>query len=191
MRESYLITMSLKANYNEKIKPELQKELGLKNVHAIPQLKKIVVNVGVGEAAINKHAIENVVADIQKITGQKPLICKARKSVSAFKIRVGLPIGVKVTLRGQRAYDFLEKLVTVVLPRVRDFKGLNASSLDGRGNLSIGLTDQTLFPEIEYDKIDKIRGLEISINTSAVDNMQALSFFKAIGIPFIVTDNQK
>lgn len=183
--------MSLRTNYNEQLKAALQKELNVKNVHAIPRLKKIVVNVGVGEAATDKHAIEHVVGDITKITGQKPLICKARKSVSAFKIRAGLPIGVKVTLRGQRAYDFLEKLITVVLPRVRDFKGLNASSLDGRGNLSIGLTDQTLFPEIEYDKIDKIRGLEISINTSAADNTQALAFFKAIGVPFIVSDTQK
>ncbi len=183
--------MSLRSQYHETVKAQLQKDLKIKNVHAVPELKKIVINVGVGEAAIDKKVIQHVVEDIAKIAGQKPLITKARKSVSAFKIRVGLPIGVKVTLRGQRAYDFLEKLITVVLPRVRDFKGLQEKSLDGRGNLSIGLTDQTLFPEIEYDKIDKIRGLEISINTSATDNTQALSFFKAIGIPFIVSDNQK
>ena len=177
--------MALKQDYIEKIKPQLHKDLKIKNPHAVPALQKIVVNVGVGEAANDKKVIDHVASDITAITGQKPMICLAKKSVAAFKIRKGLAIGVKVTLRGVRAYSFLEKLIKIVLPRIRDFKGLTTKSFDGRGNLSIGISDQTLFPEIEYDKIDKIRGLEITIVTSARNNEEAKAFFTSLEIPFI------
>ncbi|KXK09068.1 MAG: 50S ribosomal protein L5 [Microgenomates bacterium OLB22] len=177
--------MSLLNHYQTTISKQLQKDLAFSNVSLIPKLEKIVVNVGVGEASMNKNAVQAVVEDIKIITGQQPLICKARKSVSAFKIRKGLPIGVKVTLRGQRAYDFLEKLISIVLPRIRDFKGLSSKAFDGMGNLNIGLSDQTLFPEIEYDKIDKVRGLEITIVTSAKSDSAAKALLEAFKMPFI------
>ena len=176
--------MTFKENYYKKIVPELQKELGIKNVHAIPRVKKVVVNVGCGEASQNKNVIEKVSGDVSLITGQKPLVAKARKSVSAFKIRKGLAIGVKATLRGQRMYIFLEKLFKIVLPRIRDFRGISPRSFDGRGNLNIGLSDQTLFPEIEYDKIDKIRGLEITIVTNTDSDKDSMKLMEKLGLIF-------
>ncbi|OGK29462.1 50S ribosomal protein L5 [Candidatus Roizmanbacteria bacterium RIFCSPLOWO2_01_FULL_42_14] len=164
---------------------DLQKDLCTKNIHAVPRITKVVVNVGVGEAASNKNIIDKVVQDITHITGQKPVITTARKSISAFKIRKGLAIGVKVTLRGDNMYIFLDKLFKVVLPRIRDFRGIPETSLDKNGNLSIGVPDQTLFPEIDYDKIDKIRGLEITIVTSARISSDARKMFEKMGLVFM------
>ncbi|MCC7303834.1 50S ribosomal protein L5 [bacterium] len=175
----------LKTHYKEKIAPELQKELGIANVHQIPALSKVVINVGVGEATSNKGVVDKVVSDITLIAGQKPVVALARKSVSAFKLRKGLAIGVKVTLRGDAMYYFLEKLFKVVLPRIRDFRGIPETSFDGRGNLNIGITDQTLFPEIDYDKIDKIRGLDITIVTTAQNDQAAQSLCEKLGLVFI------
>lgn len=151
---------------------------------AVPEVKKVVINVGAGEAVSSKQAIERIVADLTLISGQKPVVTKARKAVAAFKIRRGYPIGVKVTLRGAKMYDFLEKFFKIVLPRIRDFRGIPLKNFDGAGNLNIGLTDQTLFPEIEYDKIDKIRGLEITIVTSAKDKTQGQALLESLGLIF-------
>lgn len=181
---------TLKNEYNTVIRKKLQKELKIQNAHAVPEIRKVVINVGVGEAVNNKNAVDRVAQDIALIAGQKPVIAKARKSVSAFKIRKGLPIGVKVTLRGDTMYYFLEKLFKVVLPRIRDFRGIPARSFDGQGNLNIGIEDQTLFPEIDYDKIDKIRGLEITIVTSTQSDAEAKKLFEELGLIFQeVSDN--
>lgn len=182
--------MTLKDFYNNTVKGELQKELGIKNIHAVPKIEKVVLNVGVGEASQNKKLIDQVVDELALISGQKPLVTHARKSVSAFKIRIGQPIGVKVTLRGKQMYIFLEKLFKVVLPRIRDFRGLRGTSFDKQGNLNIGITDQTLFPEIDYDKIDKIRGVEITIVTKGQSNEHARKLFEKMGVIFQSTDNQ-
>lgn len=182
--------MTLKDFYNNEVKADLQKELGIKNIHAIPKISKVVLNVGVGEASQNKKLIDQVVDELTLISGQKPLVAHARKSVSAFKIRKGQPIGVKVTLRGAQMYIFLEKLLKVVLPRIRDFRGLRGTSFDRQGNLNIGITDQTLFPEIDYDKIDKIRGVEVTIVTTAQNSDQARKLFEKMGIIFQSTENQ-
>ncbi len=176
--------MSFKNYYHEEVRSKLQKELGFKNVMETPKAKKIVINVGVGEAVSSKGVIEKVQEQMATITGQKPIVTKARVSVSAFKIRKGLPIGVKVTLRGQRMYSFLEKLIKVVIPRIRDFRGIADKSVDQRGNLNIGFTEQTIFPEIEFDKIDKIRGLEVTVVTDAQDHQKGKKLFEALGIPF-------
>jgi large subunit ribosomal protein L5 len=177
--------MSFKENYYKKIVPELQKELSIKNINAVPRVEKIVINVGVGEAITNKNVIEKVSNDLSLISGQKPQIALARKSVAAFKIRKGVPIGVKVTLRNKRMYIFLEKFLKIVLPRIRDFRGISPTSFDGRGNLNIGLTDQTLFPEIEYDKIDKIRGLEITIVTNSTNDEHSKKLMEKLGLVFM------
>lgn len=174
----------LQDRYNSDIKPKLIEELQVKNQFALPALKKIVVNVGVGEAVSNKKVIDNVVEQIELITGQKPVITKARKSISTFKIRKGLAIGVKVTLRGKRMYHFMDKLVNVVLPRLRDFRGIPHSSVDHHGNLNLGFREQTIFPEIEYDKVDKIRGLEVTIVTSSQNREYGRKLFELIGVPF-------
>lgn len=176
--------MSYKTHYFETTKPKLYKELKLVNIFSVPEMKKVIVNVGVGEAVSNKKAIEHVVSDLTAITGQKPIVTKARKAVAAFKIRKGLPIGVKVTLRRERMYEFVEKLFKIVFPRIRDFRGISPRSLDGSGNLNIGFPDQTLWPEIEYDKIDKIRGLEITIVTNTKDDTSAQRLFEELGLPF-------
>lgn len=181
--------MALKEDYYKKIVPELQKELGIKNVNAIPRVEKIVINVGCGEATQNKNVIDKVVSDLSLISGQKPMIALSRKSVAAFKIRKGVPIGVKVTLRNQNMYIFLEKLLKIVLPRIRDFRGIPSTSFDGRGNLNIGLTDQTLFPEIEYDKIDKIRGLEITIVTNSRNDDHSKKLMEKLGLVFMNNQN--
>jgi len=176
--------MSFKEYINKEINPKLMTELGIKNPMALPKVTKIVVNVGVGEAIVNKKAIEKVVEDVSLITGQKPVVTKARKSVSAFKLRKGLAIGVKVTLRGERMYSFLEKLIKIVLPRIRDFRGISNKNFDGRGNYNLGVSEQILFPEIEYDKIDKIRGLEITIVTNARTNEKGEKLLSLLGMPF-------
>jgi large subunit ribosomal protein L5 len=175
--------MTFKENYNQ-LKETLKKDLKIDNHLAIPHVEKIVINVGAGEAATNKKVLDKIVEDIALITGQKPVITKAKKSIAAFKIRKDLPIGVKTTLRGEKMYFFLEKFIKIVLPRIRDFKGISAKSFDGNGNLNVGITEQTLFPEIEYDKIDRLRGLEITIVTSTRDNDEAKKLFTLLGIPF-------
>jgi large subunit ribosomal protein L5 len=176
--------MLFKDYYYSEIRPRLLKELGLKNSFAVPKINKIVINIGAGEAVINKNVLVKISEQLNLICGQKSVITLAKKSISVFKIRKGMPIGVKTTLRGKRMYDFLEKLIKIVLPRMRDFRGIPTKSLDGHGNLNIGITEQTLFPEIDYDKIDKIRGLEITIVTNARDNYRGKKLFEALGIPF-------
>jgi len=176
--------MSFKEYFTKEIKPALMKELKCANVHAVPSFVKIVINVGAGEAVTNKGAIAKIQEQISLIAGQKAVITKARKSVSAFKIRQGLPIGVKVTLRGDKMYEFLQKLVTIVIPGFRDFRGIEPSVVDQHGNLNLGLTEQTLFPEIEYDKIDKVRGLQVTVVTTAKDKNEGMVLFQKLGIPF-------
>ena len=173
----------LKEKYNQEIKNNLQKKLGLSNVMEVPEIKKITVNMGVGEAVQDKKTIEKAVADLERISGQKVLITRARKSVASFKIREGMPIGVKVTLRRERMYEFLDRLINIALPRVRDFRGLNRKSFDGNGNYSLGVKEQIIFPEIDYDKIDKIRGLDISITTSANNDEEGLALLKEFNFP--------
>ena len=173
----------LKEKYNQEIKNNLQKKLGLSNVMEVPEIKKITVNMGVGEAVQDKKTIEKAVADLEKISGQKVLITRARKSVASFKIREGMPIGVKVTLRRERMYEFLDRLINIALPRVRDFRGLNRKSFDGNGNYSLGVKEQIIFPEIDYDKIDKIRGLDISITTSAKNDEEGMALLEEFNLP--------
>lgn len=170
--------------FNKEVKKKLQDELMLKNPMAVPSLKKIVLNVGAGEAVSNKNVLEKIQEQMSYITGQKPVITKAKKSVSAFKIRRGLPIGVKVTLRGKNMFSFLEKFIKIVLPRIRDFRGLSENNVDKSGNLNVGLSEQIIFPEIDFDKVDKIRGLQITIVTSAKSKNDGLKLFKTLGIPF-------
>lgn len=170
--------------YDETIVSNLIKELGLKNVMECPKLDRIVINMGVGEATQNAKLIEAAMGDLTIISGQKPVIRKAKKSEAGFKLREGMPIGAKVTLRKERMYDFLDRLVNVVLPRVRDFEGISANSFDGRGNYSLGLRDQLVFPEIEYDKVDKLLGMSITIVSSARTDEEGRALLKAFGMPF-------
>ncbi|MGL4653537.1 50S ribosomal protein L5 [Cetobacterium sp.] len=170
--------------YNETIVANLIKELGLSNVMECPKLDRIVVNMGVGEATQNTKLIDAAMADLAIITGQKPVVRKAKKSEAGFKLREGMPIGAKVTLRKERMYDFLDRLVNVVLPRVRDFEGVPADSFDGRGNYSLGLRDQLVFPEIEFDKVDKLLGMSITIVSSAKTDEEGRALLKAFGMPF-------
>jgi len=156
----------------------------LKNVMEAPRILKIVLNVGVGEAVSNKNVLDKVVEQLTTISGQKPVVTRARKSVSAFKIRKGLPIGVKVTLRNERMFSFLEKLVRIVIPRLRDFRGIQEKNVDQNGNLNLGFTEQTIFPEIDFDKVDKIRGLEVTIVTNARDHQRGKKLFELLGVPF-------
>ncbi len=174
----------LKDTYRNQIAPALLQELHYDNVMEVPRLVKIVVNVGVGEALQNAKALDAVVQDIATITGQKPIVTRARKSISTFKLREGNPIGVKVTLRGDRMWDFFDRLCNIALPRQRDFRGISADAFDGRGNYSLGLREQLAFPEIEYDKIDKIRGFEITIVTSARTDEEGYQLLKHLGMPF-------
>ena len=173
----------LKEKYNQEIKSKLQKKLGLSNVMEVPEIKKITVNMGVGDAVQDKKTIQKAVSDLEQLSGQKALITRARKSVASFKIREGMPIGVKVTLRRERMYEFLDRLINVALPRVRDFRGLNRKSFDGNGNYSLGVKEQIIFPEIDYDKVDKLRGLDISITTSAKNDEQGLALLKEFNFP--------
>lgn len=176
--------MELKEKYNKEIKAKLQKDLGIANVMAIPKITKVVINVGAGEAVTNKNVLDKITEQIGWISGQKPVITKARKSVSAFKIRKGLPIGAKVTLRGFAMFEFLQKLISIVMPRMRDFRGIDDSVIDSYGNMNLGFTEQTLFPEIEFDRIDKARGLQVTIVTTATTKEQGKKLFEAFGIPF-------
>ncbi|MEN6408189.1 MAG: 50S ribosomal protein L5 [Anaerolineaceae bacterium] len=174
----------MKELYQNELVSALQKDLGLENVMQVPQVKKVVVNIGMGEAMDNPKALEAAVNDITLITGQKPVITVARKSIANFKLREGRQIGVKVTLRGERMWSFLDRLMNIVLPRVRDFRGVSAEAFDGRGNYTLGLREQLIFPEIEYDKIDKIRGMEITIVTSATSDEGARMLLQMLGMPF-------
>jgi large subunit ribosomal protein L5 len=174
---------NLKQYYKDEIVPKLMKELGCKNVMEVPRITKITLNMGVGAAAQDRKAIEGAVIDMTAISGQKPVVTKARKSVAGFKIREGWPIGVKVTLRSQRMYEFLTRLVDVAIPRVRDFRGLNAKSFDGRGNYSMGLREQIVFPEIDYDKVEKLRGLDITVTTTARTDDEARALLRAFNFP--------
>lgn len=171
-------------NYNQEIKTKLMEELKTKNIMALPRVVKIVVNVGVGEAVSSKDVLAKVQEQMSMITGQRPVITKAKKSVSAFKIRKGLPIGVKVTLRGKKMNSFLEKLIKIVIPRMKDFRGLSEKNVDQHGNLNIGFPEQTIFPEIDYDKVDKIRGLQVTVVTDAKKNITGKKFFELLGVPF-------
>jgi large subunit ribosomal protein L5 len=174
----------MKERYQKEISPALMKQLGLTNVMEIPRVKKVVVNIGLGEALDNPKALDAAVVDLTAIAGQKPVITKARKSIANFKLREGRAIGTAVTLRGERMWSFLDRLMNIVLPRVRDFRGVSTESFDGRGNYTLGLREQIIFPEIEYDKVDKVRGLEITIVTSAQTDDQALALLQLLGMPF-------
>lgn len=175
---------TLKAKFAQEVAPALQKQFNYENVMMIPKLEKIVINVGLGEAVQNAKALDAAVSDITAITGQKPVVTRAKKSIATFKLRQGMPIGCKVTLRGERMWDFLEKLTLVALPRVRDFRGVSAKSFDGRGNYAMGLKEQLIFPEIEYDKVDKLRGMDIIVVTTAKSDEEAKALLKGLGMPF-------
>ena len=170
--------------YKQSVVPELVKEFSYKNVMQVPRIKKITLNMGVGEAVADKKQIENAVRDMTAIAGQKPVVTKARKSIAGFKIRDGWPIGCKVTLRGERMWEFLDRLIAVSIPRIRDFRGTNGKSFDGRGNYSMGVREQIMFPEIDYDKVDAIRGLDITITTSAETDVEGKALLKAFNFPF-------
>jgi large subunit ribosomal protein L5 len=174
----------LKERYVTEIAPALQKALNLQNVMQVPRLEKVVVNIGVGEALDNAKALDAAVGDMTLITGQKPVVTKARMSIAAFKLREGRAIGVKVTLRGERMWSFLDRLMNIALPRVRDFRGISPNSFDGRGNYTLGLREQLVFPEIEYDKVDKLRGMEITIVTTAKNDDEARQLLTMLGMPF-------
>lgn len=178
------MTVRLREKYQSEIVPALMQEFKYSSVMAVPRLTKIVVNVGVGEAVSNSKALDAAVADLTTITGQKPVITKAKKSIASFKLREGMAIGTMVTLRADRMYDFLDRLINLALPRIRDFRGISRRSFDGRGNYSLGLREQIVFPDIDYDKIDKIRGLEVVIVTTATDDEQAYALLKRLGMPF-------
>ena len=170
--------------YREKVVPQLRKELGIDNVMEVPKIVKITVNMGVGEAVADKKVIEAAAGDLAKITGQKPLLCQSRKSIASFKVREGLAIGCKVTLRGERMYEFLDRLISVAMPRIRDFRGVSPRSFDGRGNYNMGVKEQIIFPEIQYDQIDQIRGMDITITTTAKDDKAGRALLEAFQFPF-------
>lgn len=174
----------LKEKYQKEIVPVLMKELNLQNVMQAPRITKVVVNVGLGEALDNPKALDAASGDLVKITGQKPVVTKARKSIAAFKLREGRAIGTMVTLRGERMWSFLDRLMNIVLPRVRDFRGVSAEAFDGRGNYTLGLREQIIFPEIEYDKVDKVRGMEITVVTTAPTDDQTAKLLQLLGMPF-------
>ena len=176
--------MNLRETFNKELLPQLKDKLGVDNVMAVPKLTKVVINMGVGEALTDKKHLESAVNDLELIAGQKAVITKASKSVASFKLREGWPVGCKVTLRGDRMYDFIERLVNIAIPRERDFRGLNPKSFDGQGNYSMGIKEQIIFPEINYDNIDKIRGMDICINTSASNNEDAKTLLEALNFPF-------
>ena len=176
--------LAAKDRYAQDVLPELKKRLGQQNVMELPRMKKIVVGIGLGEAITNAKALESAEKDLATITGQKPVVTHARRSIATFKLREGMPIGMMVTLRGKRMYDFFDRLVGIVLPRIRDFRGISPDSFDGRGNYSLGFKEQIVFPEIEYDKIEKLRGLQVTIVTSARRDDEARLMLKLMGMPF-------
>lgn len=175
---------NLKEKYRNEVTPAMMERMGYKNVMQVPRIEKVVLNIGVGEAIQNAKALEAAEADLATITGQHPITTRAKKSIAAFRLRAGMPIGLKVTLRGKRMYDFLDKLVNTILCRIREFQGVSRSSFDGRGNYTLAFREQTVFPEIEYDKIDKVRGLEISIVTSANTDEEGRNLLELMGMPF-------
>ena len=170
--------------YRDQVVNELKNKFGYKSVMQVPRIEKITLNMGVGEALTDKKLLDNAVADLAAISGQKPLVTKARKSVAGFKIRQGYPIGCKVTLRGERKWEFFERLITIAVPRIRDFRGLSAKSFDGRGNYSMGVREQIIFPEIDYDKVDRVRGLDITITTTAKNDEEGQALLAAFNFPF-------
>jgi large subunit ribosomal protein L5 len=174
----------LKARYDDELRPQLQTELGLSNVMEVPRLDKIVLNCGVGRATQQASLLDGAVTDLTIITGQKPLVTKAKKSIAGFKLRAGNAIGAKVTLRGARMWEFYDRLVSLAIPRIRDFRGMSADSFDGRGNYTFGVTEQLIFPEIDYDKIDTVRGMDITIVTTAATDDQGRALLRALGFPF-------
>jgi len=179
-----MVMARLQQVYKSEIVPKLKTELGVKSVMEVPKITKITVNMGVGEALADKKILENAVRDLEQITGQKAVITKARKSIAAFKVREGWPIGCKVTLRNDRMYEFLDRLITVAIPRIRDFRGISPKQFDGRGNFSMGVSEQIIFPEIDYDKIDALRGLDIAITTTAKTDDEGRALLKAFNFPF-------
>ena len=174
----------LKEQYQNEIIDAMNKKFGYKNIMEVPKLDKVVINMGVGEAKDNHKVLESAIADMEKITGQKAVICKAKKSVANFKIREGMPIGCKVTLRGEKMYEFVDRLINLALPRVRDFRGVNPNAFDGRGNYALGIKEQLIFPEIEYDKVDKVRGMDIIFVTTAKTDEEARELLKQFNMPF-------
>ena len=183
----------LKKYYKDKVVSELAKQFGFKNTMRVPKITKVVLNMGLGEAVADKKILDNATGDLESISGQKVVITKARKSIAGFKIRDGWPIGCKVTLRGERMYEFLERLVNIAIPRIRDFRGLSLKSFDGRGNFAMGVSEQIIFPEIEYDKIDKLRGLDITITTTARNDDEGRALLNALRFPFkgVASDSEK
>ncbi|WP_374528694.1 50S ribosomal protein L5 [Acinetobacter sp.] len=174
----------LKTRYNDELKAQLKETLGVKNVMDIPRITKITINMGVGAASADKKLLDGALSDMQAIAGQKPVLTLARKSIAGFKIRDGWPIGCKVTLRGERMYEFLDRLISIAIPRIRDFRGFSSKSFDGRGNYSMGLKEQIMFPEIDFDKIDQIRGMDITITTTARTDDEGRALMRAFGFPF-------
>ena len=174
----------LKDFYKETVVPKLTKDLGVKNAMQVPKLVKITVNMGVGEAVADRKVMDAAVADLTKITGQKPKLCMSKKSIASFKVRENLAIGTKVTLRGERMWEFFDRLITIAIPRIRDFRGINPRSFDGRGNFSLGIKEQIIFPEIQYDQIDQLRGMDITITTTAKDNKSGKALLDAFNFPF-------
>ena len=175
---------NLKELYETELRAKLKEELGLGNVMEVPKLTKITLNMGVGEALGDKKILDNAVADMTKIAGQKPVVTKARKSIAGFKVREDWPIGCKVTLRGERMYEFLERLISISIPRIRDFRGVSPKSFDGRGNFAMGVTEQIILPEIDYDKVDTLRGMDITVTTTARNNDEGRALLKAFNFPF-------
>lgn len=178
------VTKELKKKYDEDVIPALKEKFGYKNIHEVPKLEKVVVNMGVGEAVQNSKLLDSAVEELTKITGQKPIVNRAKKSIAVYKLRKGMPIGTNVTLRREKMYDFLQKLMCVVLPRIRDFRGVSDKSFDGRGNYSLGLKEQMLFPEIKYDDVDTIKGLDVTIVTTARTDEEAKVLLAEMGMPF-------
>src|SRR6201995_175018 len=178
------VNARLKEKYHQEIRPALQKELGLTNLMAVPRLEKIVLNMGLGEATQNVKIMDPLVADLASIAGQKPVTTKAKKSIAAFKVREGMPIGAMVTLRGDIMYEFLDRLISVALPRVRDFRGVSTKSFDGRGNYTLGMRDQLIFPVVDYSKVDKTKGMNICITTTARTDAEGLALLRTMGMPF-------
>jgi large subunit ribosomal protein L5 len=175
---------TLKIKYREEIAPKLKEELGLSNTMEVPRVTKITLNMGVGEAVGDKKVLENAVSDMQKIAGQKPVVTKSRKSIAGFKIRDGWPIGCKVTLRDEQMYEFLDRFISIAIPRIRDFRGVSGKQFDGRGNFAMGITEQIIFPEIDYDQVDKLRGMDVVITTSAKNDEQGRALLSAFNFPF-------
>lgn len=178
------MTVRLKQLYTDTAVPKLQEQFSYNNIHQVPRLTKITVNRGLGEAAQNAKAMENSLSEIAIITGQRPVVTRAKKAIAGFKIREGMPVGVMVTLRGERMYAFLDRLISLALPRIRDFRGLSPRSFDGRGNYTLGLREQLIFPEVEYDSIDQIRGMDVSISTTANTDEEGRALLKVLGMPF-------